>query len=206
MLSSLRNRTLVVAVLVVAAVLAFPAFAAAGQASTGTYIATTGGSAATASGATAGGRGRASGSTASTSGGTVTIDLGSYSTQSEVDALKAANDNLDAFLKQLSSYSHGSVKIGNQSFKINFAYSTQTGSEYQIFLVSATPLTTSQTGPQGRSATGAAGGYIRLTVNANGDGTGMMYSSTQVVINNNGSVEARAGGSTATQLTTVDRQ
>ena len=120
--------------------------------------------------------------------------------------LRETQGDPNAFFSTLNSYNHGTVTFEGQTFTVNAAYSIQTGEKYFLYLLTAKPLTTSQAGPRGRIATGAAGGYIRLTVDSNGAGDGVLYTSTQVVVKNNGEIEARAGASTATQLDSVSRQ
>ena len=190
--------------LAVFALLLSPLAAMAAQAPTGNYVATTGQSAV--HGSAGGGGMHAGGSaTGDTSGGKVTMNVSSYSSSDEINALKGLDGK--AFLDQLSKYNHGSVSIGGRSFPVNFAASSQLGANYQIYLVSATPYMTSQTGPGGRSASGAGGGFISLEVPTSGSaGRGQMFSTVQVVISTNGSVSARAGGSSATQLTAVAKQ
>lgn len=191
-----------------ASLLMFPTLLFAGQAPTGTYTASMGQSAGTASGGTTnGGRGRVGGrGNGSASGTSVTMNVSSYSTKSELDQLRAAQDDISKFLSTLNSFNHGSVTISGQTFTVNAATSVQAGDKYYIYLLTSTPLASSKTGRGGRQATGAAGGYIRLTVDSNGAGDGMLYASTQVVISTNGEITARGGASTATQLSSVARQ
>ncbi len=179
----------------------------AGSAPTGTYTATMGASGGTASAGAAGrGRGRAGRGTEATTGTAVTMKIGSYSSQAELDALAAAGGDPAKFLSVLSGYNHGTVTVGGQSFPINAAYSTSAGSAGNVIcMATAKPLASSGTSRRGRQATGTSGGYIRLTVDASGSGTGMLYTSTQVVISSSGEFSARAGGSTGTALTDVSR-
>ncbi len=170
---------------------------------TGTYNGTTGSSAGTASGA--GPRGRVRGATAtdSTTGGSVAMTVSRFLTSDELNQfLTAQQAGGGQMVKAISNQSYGTVKIGGQTFTINLAASAKVGAGYTICLVSARPFATGTTSG-GRAATGGTVGYIKLTVDANGNGTGAMYSSTQVVLTNDGLIEARGGASTATQLTGV---
>lgn len=197
-----------IASLTIISLLSVLAFAGGGQAPTGTYTASIGNSAGTVSGGAAGRggfRGRGQGNGAA-SGKSVTMNVAGYSTQEEMQKLRDTQGDPNAFFTTLNSYNHGTVAFEGQTFTVNAAYSVQTGSKYFLYLLTAGPLKTSQQGPRGRVATGAGGGYIRLTVDANGVGEGVLYTSTQVVVKNNGEIEARAGASTATQLTGVARQ
>ena len=169
----------------------------------GLYTGTTGASAATASGAGTRGRGRATETTAATSGGSVAMDIKHYLTSAELNSFLAAQDaGAGQMVKAISNQNYGTVKIAGQTFTINLAASAKVGTGYVISLVSARPFST-ETGSGGRSAAGGSVGYIKLTVDASGNGTGAMYSSTQVVVNKDGTVTSRAGGSTATMLTSV---
>lgn len=197
-----------IASLTVISLLSALVFAGGGNAPTGTYTASVGNSAGTVSGGAPGrggfrGRGQGNGTA---SGKSVTMNVGSYSTQEELQKLRETQGDPSAFFNTLSSYNHGTVTFEGQTFTVNAAYSVQTGSKYFLYLLTANPLKTSQQGPRGRIATGTAGGYIRLTVDAYGAGDGVLYTSAQVVVKNNGEIEARAGAATATQLTGVTHQ
>ena len=170
----------------------------------GTYTASTG--------ATAGrshARGQAGGllarrgQTEETTGAGITIRIDSYSTQSELDALVQAQQSggSAAALKTLSGMSHGSVQIGGQSFRVNAISSVRTGGGWNIYLLSAEPF--GEAGPRGRQVRGASAGTIVLHVDAGGSGDGMLYTSTQFVVESDGQVRAQAGGSTATALSSV---
>ncbi len=170
---------------------------------TGSYTATTGASVGTASGAGPRGRARASQTTDATSGGSVAMNVSRFLTSAELDSFLAAQDaGSGQMVKAISNQNYGSVKIGGQTFTINLAASAKVGTGYVISLVSARPFST-ETGSGGRSAAGGTVGYIKLTVDANGNGTGAMYSSTQVVLSKDGTITSRAGGSTATMLSSV---
>jgi hypothetical protein len=170
---------------------------------TGNYTATTGASAGTVSGAGPRGRARGSQTTGSTSGGSVSMTINRYLTSTELSSFLAAQDaGSGQMIKAISNQNYGTVTIAGQSFTINMAASAKVGTGYVISLVSARPFST-ETGSGGRSAAGGSVGYIKLTVDANGNGTGALYTSTQVVVNNDGTVTARAGGSTATMLSSV---
>jgi hypothetical protein len=173
------------------------------QAPTGTYTASTGMSAGTASGMGKRGMGRASATGGENVTANITCNIERYVTAQDIEGfLQAQQSGGQQLLKAFSAKKFGTVMIGNQSFDINMAASAKVGSGYKIYLVSARPFS-SGTGPQGKSAQGAAAGYIELTWNGQG-GSGVMYTSTQVVIQSDGSVQARAGASTATTLTNVN--
>jgi len=189
-------------------VLAGAATVFSGPAPTGTYTATMGSTT-----ATTGTRARGSGfrrgrtSTGTTSGTQVSIAISSYSSQEELDQLAAAQNDPAGFLKILSSFSHGTVTIGSASFPINAAYSTGAGTSGNIiYVLSSHPLTSSHVSRGGRQATGTSGGYIRLTLGAAGSGSGVLYSSTQVVVATNGTMNVKAGGCTASTLSNVTLQ
>lgn len=185
---------------------------AGNQAPTGTYTATTGSSAATASGGgrsgggprAGGGAGRGRTGTTSTSAGSgsdLTMDVASWSTQADAQQLTSAQGgNGQGALAVLNSMNHGSVTIAGRNFPINAAFSVPKGSGYSIYLVSAKPF--SAEGGRGRAA-GATSGLIVLHVDASGAGTGELYTSTQVVFETTGEVQARGGASTATNLSGV---
>lgn len=185
-------------------VAALPALAVS-QAPTGTYTATTGSSAATASVGGSGGAARGSKTTGAGSGSSVTMSLSNWATQADLEKLAAAEGDPKAFLDLLSGMNFGTVTIGGKSVPVNLAWSFKSGSSYQIVLLSEKPFsaTSSRTGATGN---GAAVGYIRLTVDGSGVGTGMMYSTTQVAVQSGSDVVARGGASTATQLSAVARQ
>jgi len=187
---------------------ALPALAATDQAPTGTYKATTGSTAATASGAGAAAGAAAAGGAAGASGATkgydVTMNISGYSGDEEIEELKALVKDPAAFLKTLNGFRHGSVKLGNKSVPINAAYSIKQGGKYHIFLLSAKSFDKSASRIQAKGS-GAAAGYIRLTVDGAGDGGGMMYATAQVVFKVSGEIVARAGASTATKLNEVHR-
>ena len=174
------------------------------QASTGTYTASTGDSAATGSVTGGGGAARGSKTTTAGSGSAVTMAIDSWATQADLDALAAAQGDTKKFLDILSGLRHGSVTLGGKTIPVNLAWSFKSGASYQILLLSEKPFsaTSSRTGG---SASGAAVGYIRLTVDGNGAGQGMMYSTTQVAFESGGDIVARGGASTATQLSNVSR-
>ncbi len=202
-----RSRNLVLATLAVLAVAA-ATVVLAGVAPLGTYTATMGGTTAS-TGAMGRGRGarRHRTTTGATSGTQVTITVNSYSSPEELDQLAAVQQDPEAFLQLLSSFQHGTVTIGSQSFPINAAHSTAAGTAGNIiYIISSRPFASSNTSRLGRRATGTAGGYIRLTVDAAGTGEGVLYSSAQVAISTDGTFTARAGGTTATQLTGVTRR
>lgn len=169
---------------------------------TGTYYATTGASAATASGAGSGGRGRGVGTTSSTTGGDITMTISSFSSEEELEKLKAQAGDPQAFLKTLSTFRHGTVKIGKRSVPVHAAWTVSTGSRDYLFLLSAKGFELSRSG---HSASGGGAGYIKLTVDDAGDGKGVLYSTAQVVFKANGQAVARGGASSATQLTDVHR-
>ena len=202
-----RSRNVVLATLAVLAVAAVTVVLAS-EAPLGTYTATMGGTTAS-TGVMGRGRGFRRGRTTSgaTAGTQVTITVNSYSSPEELDQLAAVQQDPNAFLQLLSSFQHGTVTIGSQSFPINAAYSTAAGTTGNIiYIVSSRPFTSSNTSRRGRRAMGTAGGYIRLTVNAEGSGEGVLYSSAQVAISTDGTFTAKAGGTTATQLTGVTRK
>ena len=175
------------------------------KAPAGSYTAATDASAGIASAAGPTGRARGASGASGTSGGTVTMNISSYSSNEEVDQIVAAQGSgAEAMLQAINRQSHGSVTIGGQTFTINMAASAKVGSSYNIYLVSAKPFSTGS-GSGGRTATGGSAGYIQLTVNSTGSGDGGMYTSTQIVVEKDGSVAARGGASTATALTNVTR-
>ena len=217
MKSGSRHIHFIVTVLAIAVALAGAALAGNGKAPTGRYRATLGSSAGTASGGAVNSAGSAArgrfargGGSASdaASGATVSMTIGSYSTQDEINKLAQSQNDASAFLNTLSAYNHGSVTVGGTTYPINAAYSVQAGSSYYVYLLSAKPFSAESSGPRGRGgkADGAAGGYIRLTVNSAGSGDGVLYASTQVVVQTNGASEARGGASSASQLSNVAHQ
>lgn len=178
---------------------------AADQAPAATYVATTGSSAVTGGGTGAGG-GHAHGSkgTDATKGGTVTIAVNSYTTEEELAALKATAGDAKKFFDTLKTYNHGTVTVGGKTYPINAASSVGNASGYSISLASAVAYAASGSS---HSAKGATGGYIHLTVDSTGSGKGSMFTSTQIIINSStGDFEAKAGMSTATQLSDVKKQ
>ncbi|MBI3653389.1 MAG: hypothetical protein HY231_20355 [Acidobacteria bacterium] len=217
MKSPSRHIHCAVALLAIGILLTTTVHAIGGQAATGTYTASLGNSAGMASGGATGSGGGAArgrmtrgGGSASTaaSGANVSLNISSYSTQEEINKLVQTQNDASAFLNTLNGYNHGSVTISGKSYPINAAYSLQAGSNYYIYLVSAKPFSGEATGRGGRGgkASGAAGGYIRLTVNSGGSGDGALYTSTQVTVQTNGAIEVRGGASTASQLTNVAHQ
>lgn len=188
-------------VLVLALLLATPTFAA----SPGTWTAKTAGSAGTASGTGAGGAVRGAGATTAGAGTSVTMTVDSWSTSEELDKLEELlkAGNTKAFLDALNGYDHGDVKIGSRTVPVDFAWSGSAGGKDIVVLVSAKPFSAS--GSSG-SASGAAVGYIRLTLDSSGAGQGAMYSTTQVGFQgSSGEMVARSGASTATALVEVAR-
>lgn len=175
------------------------------QAPTGSYTATTGGTAVGGGGSTSGGsHGHGGTSTGSTAGKTLTMNVASYTTQEELQKLAATQGDPKKFLDTLKGFNHGTVMIGSKSYVINAAASAKAGSSSYVVMLSATPFEASGSS---RSAKGVAAGYIRLTVDDAGAGTGMLYTSTQVVVSTtSGDFTAKGGASTATQLTAVARQ
>ena len=177
------------------------------RAPAGTYTASTGASAGTAS--STGPRGRARGAAAGegTTSGAITLNIDGYSTKEEVDQIVAAQGSgAEAMLQAVNKTSHGTVTIGGHSFMVNMAASVKAGSSYNIYMVSARPFSTGTSSGGGSSVMGGSAGYIQLTVNSSGSGEGKMYTSTQIVVEKDGSVLARGGASTATVLTNVTRQ
>ncbi|MCP4655617.1 MAG: hypothetical protein GY856_09385 [bacterium] len=205
---SLRDHPAFAVALALMIVWALPALAATDQAPTGTYKATTGSTAATASGAGATAGAAAAGGVAGAGGGTkgytVTMNVSSYSSDEEIEELKALVKDPAAFLKTLNGFRHGNVKLGNRSVPIHAAYSIKKGGKYHIFLLSAKSFDKTPSRVRAKGS-GAAAGYIRLTVDGDGDGSGMMYATAQVVFKVNGEIVARAGASTATKLNEVHR-
>lgn len=169
----------------------------------GTYSATTGSSASTGGAQGGGVARRRSATTGATAGGTVTINLTAYSTSTEFQQVAGAGQGGTAeVIKGFAS--KGTVTIGGQSFTINMATSATAGSNYVIYLLSATPF--GGTGPRGTAATGGAVGVVELTIPAaGGAGTGKMYSSTQVAVTPEGGVTIHGGASTATALSGVTK-
>lgn len=180
--------------------------AEAGTAPTGSYTATMSGTASTSSATSGHGAARGRRSSEATTGTAVSIRIDSYSSEAELDALAAAQGDPAKFLDVLAAYDHGSVSIGGQSFPVNAVHSSSAGAAGNVIvLLTARPLTSSQTGRRGRSVSGTSGGYIRLTVDAAGSGDGVLYTSTQVTVETDGSFSSRGGGSTATPLDNVQR-
>jgi len=173
------------------------------KAPTGTYVGTIGQSAAAGGAARAGGGAAARGARRGPEGGPgreITIQINSYSDPIEWSQLEGAQNNPSNFLKALSRFDHGTIKIGPQTYPINAARSTPAGAHHHIYLISAKPLTTAGPGARGRQAAGTAGGYIRLTVDSNGLGDGALYTATQVVVKADGDIQARATAATATKI------
>jgi hypothetical protein len=172
----------------------------------GNYSASTGQSAATASGeavsTSTGQRGsfRKGGTTQGQGGGesNVQVNISRYTNSSELEAIAAAGQD-QGFIQKVSEGDCGSVTINGQTFKANLATSAKVGSSYMVYIVSAKSFST------GRGGKGATVGFIHLTVDANGSGTGLLYTSTQVAVDKGGAVQARGGASTATQLSGVSR-
>lgn len=186
---------------VLALLLAAPSLAA----SPGTWTAKTAGSAGTASGTATGGAVRGAGATTAGAGTSVTMTVDSWSTTAEIDKLEEllkAGDT-KAFLEALNGYDHGDVKIGSRSIPVDFAWTGTAGGKDVVVLISAKPFSAS--GSAG-TASGAAVGYIRLTLDSSGAGQGAMYSTTQVGFQgSSGEMVARSGASTATALVEVAR-
>ena len=206
MQSVLRRSVLAVTSLSMLALLVVVA-TAADQAPTGTYTATIGGSVGTARASDPEkGTARRTKQGSPAAGNNVTINLSSYSTQDEISQLKAVpHGDVTAFLSALSKFNHGSVTIGDKSFPINAAHSAQLGAKYVIRLVSAHPLMAGTTA-RGRTVMGSSGGMIKLTVDSSGAGEGVLYRTAQVVVKDDDEIDAKAGSSTATQLTGVARK
>lgn len=175
------------------------------QAPAGTYTATAGSSVATGGGTTSAGKHGRGGTTTSKGSGTkITATITSYTDQSELEALAATQGDAKAFFDKLATFNHGTVTVEGKSYPINAATSVSYGSTYYVAIASAKAFSTSGSS---RTAKGATGGYIRLTVDSAGVGKGVMYTSTQVVVNKStGEFEAKVGASTATELTDVKRQ
>jgi hypothetical protein len=178
---------------------------AVSQAPAGTYTATSGNSAATGSVTGSGGAARGSKTTSAGSGSSITMSINNWATQADLESLAAAEGDPKAFLDLLAQKSFGTVTLGGRAIPVNLAWSFKSGASYQIVLLSEKPFaaTSSRTGATG---SGVAVGYIRLTVDGSGIGSGMLYSTTQVAIQSGSDIVARGGASSATQLTNVARQ
>lgn len=138
-------------------------------------------------------------------GQTITIHVASYSSDEELRELRAAQNDPQAFIDVLGRFEHGFVQVGEKKVPINFAISNKAGNYYGIQLLSSKPF--SEAGPEGKMMKVTRTGYIRMTVDEQGNGTGTLYRTAGTVnLNNSGDVDAQAGMMHTTELKDIHRQ
>ncbi len=190
------------------AAIAFSTASAWAEPAIGVYTATIGGTAAAGSGGIRG-KGKAnSGSTALGAGSSFTFDIDSWSPSSEKTDLQNTTDAA-SFSSKLSSYSHGTIKIGSVSYPINMAtLSSQSSAAYVITLLSSKTIQEAAQSNEALKGTGVAASVITVFVDTNGAGktngnAGSIFGKVGVTFTAAGIPQAHAGGASGTIIKTV---